>query len=531
MGKQSNKKNNIPVKNPSTPDTSAYIIFFLLLGAIFIVPIAVRLVLLDHASPIIVESYLDSGTRADFFSYHKLKWLCFFASALILVFAIGNQINKTPMKGGLYNALLGLLTFWVLMSGFLAEYKTISFLGQFDRHEGTLALLSYFVLFLVASNTTFTLRQVKLLLGFLIPFVVINFLLGFLHLINYDTLRTKLVSSLLIPSNLPISGINPGSYISSSLSNPDFISGIGSVLAVLFMVMAVFTVKLPLKIIWAIVSILAYCIILTSYATSGFFALVVSLPIVFVVILFSKYRKKALLTLGIILLAYTLVFPVINNLQQLVYPETVGFFVNTIKKALPTDTPAPISPKPSRTTQDDAYPEFKLPSKGWSPGTGRLYIWSETLKLIPQKPIFGYGMDTFSYYFPQDDPKKNSGLYDSEIIVDKAHNMYLGLGLGAGIPYVLLFLTLAVYHLFNNFKLLKRRIETERQAILASLFVGWFAYMIQGLFNDSVVGSSAIFWILFGLSVSLLVQELQTPKPEAEKQVFKSIRNVKDLKN
>ena len=58
--------------------------------------------------------------------------------------------------------------------------------------------------------------------------------------------------------------------------------------------------------------------------------------------------------------------------------------------------------------------------------TGRGYIWSRTLPIVLEKPLLGYGGDTFALYFPQNDLLGKANTYNTfNMYVDKPHNMYL----------------------------------------------------------------------------------------------------------
>ena len=40
--------------------------------------------------------------------------------------------------------------------------------------------------------------------------------------------------------------------------------------------------------------------------------------------------------------------------------------------------------------------------------------------------------------------------------------------------------------------------------MLLCIVGGCLAYLFQGLFNDSIIGTAPIFWVIFGVGVSLL---------------------------
>jgi len=511
MSKKQKNPAKIPVRELEHKSAADSLLFYLLLITLVFVPLIVRLVLLDHASPSISETVLDTGTKADFFSYDKLILLGILTMFIVAVFLFKVLSKHYVLPGGLNNTATAALFLLVLLSGLFSDLKTISLLGQFDRHEGTIAVFCYLILFFVAANLVYPRQKVDLFFYALFPFIILNSILGIIHLFGYNILDSDFVISLVLPSNLPRSGLGPSSYISSTLSNPDYISGIGGVLTILFLTRAIFESRLKHKILWSASSVLSFSLVLTSFATSGFFSIVVVMPVILILLFFRSRRKQGFITLGAILSCFVLLFFLYNIQDSRVAGKSIGFFMGIAKGGQSLSSGMNEGPKDesssSEITQPSSNPDFNLPPTGWAAGSGRLYIWRRTLPLIAQHPIFGYGSDTFSYYFPQDDPYKNSGLADPNIVVDKPHNMYLNLAFGSGVLSLLAFLILVFNHLTGLVKLFKNRIDNHSLVVSTSLFTGLLAYLIQGLFNESVVGSAPMFWILFGVSVSLLAQE------------------------
>ncbi len=142
-------------------------------------------------------------------------------------------------------------------------------------------------------------------------------------------------------------------------------------------------------------------------------------------------------------------------------------------------------------------------------GSSRGYIWSRTLPLLKNCLITGYGADTFTYVFPQNDVLAkyysytdfNEGFY---ITVDKPHNMYLQIFYGNGLIALIAFLAICVFYLVDCFRLyaLRREYRTE-QIMGAAVMLGVVGYLSAGMFNDSVVHVAPLFWILLGTGAAL----------------------------
>ena len=142
-------------------------------------------------------------------------------------------------------------------------------------------------------------------------------------------------------------------------------------------------------------------------------------------------------------------------------------------------------------------------------GSSRGYIWSRTFPLLKNCLITGYGPDTFTYIFPQNDYLAKYYSYEDfhegfYITVDKPHNLYIQIFYNSGLIALIAFLAIVVFYLVDCFRLyaLRREYRTE-QIMGAAVMLGIVGYLAAGLFNDSVVHVAPIFWILLGTGAAL----------------------------
>ncbi|MFZ3020023.1 MAG: O-antigen ligase family protein, partial [Minisyncoccia bacterium] len=115
---------------------------------------------------------------------------------------------------------------------------------------------------------------------------------------------------------------------------------------------------------------------------------------------------------------------------------------------------------------------------------GRYFVWPMALKGIGDKPVFGWGIESFNYVFNKYyDPR----MYNQEPWFDRAHNMFLDWLIAGGIVGGGLFISLCALALW---KAVKERDDDpeftgESASILTALL---FAYFFQGLFLfDNIV--------------------------------------------
>lgn len=141
-------------------------------------------------------------------------------------------------------------------------------------------------------------------------------------------------------------------------------------------------------------------------------------------------------------------------------------------------------------------------------GSGRGYIWSRTFPLILERPLTGYGPDTFFIYFPQNDIFAKTYVYsDPWHLVDKPHNLYIQIAQSSGIGSLIAFLSIISLYIID---FIKQNIKTKHQekdinyGFELGIFVAIIGYLVAGIFNDSAVSVAPIFWLLLGTGINLL---------------------------
>lgn len=128
-------------------------------------------------------------------------------------------------------------------------------------------------------------------------------------------------------------------------------------------------------------------------------------------------------------------------------------------------------------------------------GTNRMFIWKETLNIVPQNLSHGVGIDNYYYAF------NGRPLRYKNYAFDKAHNEYLQTlvtqGIFAVISYIALFGYVAFCGLRRGFK--------HKEIYLVLPVIG---YAIQEFFSISVIELAPIFYIALGLCGSKNKEEV-----------------------
>jgi len=475
------------------------VLFLIILG---VVPLLVRAKVIDFTAPRIINPIVDSGPQVTLFTYYK--WILVIIIAVIGLTILVYKIVKKKYEiqtSYIYPPLLG-LGLLILASVMAADYKSMALLGLYNQRDGSLLLLAYLVLCLVAANTVYQpwfKRGVDIAL---LVLTAVNAIIMLVDFSGYNLLQNGFIQAVMAPPELrsSLSG-----NVSNTMGNANYVSGFAAALFAYFSAGILLPKNIKSQVIAGVAALAAFVMVLISFSSSGFVTLVIISPLFLIMILRSSDRRRSLIAGGIILSGCLLLFMVLNSIDHNIYGETVGLVLpqatqkKEIKSTAPEAAQAPAS-------------EFKLPKPGWSPGTGRTYIWNETLKLTNERPWLGYGYGSLAYYFPQDDINKVANLKDYNRLVTKPHSLYMGIAYGLGIPALVVLLALFVLQFYYTGRRLWSTQLTSRHIFPASLFLFFCAFMVQALFNDPVVETGAIFWILLGVAASFN-KEMDQPSP------------------
>lgn len=525
-------------------------IMVILLLIIALVPLITRMVVLPHIAPTISGNILDTGMKGNAFTYLKMNLLILLTGLAILVFLYKMVFYKYRIKPSFINVPTAALFVLILLSCLFSSYSSVATTGIFTRHEGTLTYVMYIALFFIAANIQIKPKYLDYMVYALVPIVLVNSLLGLLAFYGINILDNPAIQTLVISPEYA-QYITEGSLLSTTINNPNYVSGIAAVIFVIFLTRFLFSDRVGEMIMYFLLLLFTFAMLLTTTSTSGFLTLLVVVPFVLVPA-FQKGRIIQVLLKSVGLLAsLVLIYMKLNSHNQAVSFSSMGFMpymevipllmfavvllmvkglrhkglrkgmaviaaLLLIAGVLYSDKLQRIPvfkqvaesfsisyPDPETLIPDETG-VLNLPSYSYGLDSGRIYIWTQTIDLIKERPLLGYGLDTIAYYFPHYDLK---GSTIANTVVDKPHNMYLAMAYGAGIPALLLFFVLVIHYFKKSLFLYQENINTHRSVILLCILGGCLAYLFQGVFNDSIIGTAPIFWIIFGVGVSLLTQE------------------------
>ena len=126
-------------------------------------------------------------------------------------------------------------------------------------------------------------------------------------------------------------------------------------------------------------------------------------------------------------------------------------------------------------------------------GTKRMYIWKNTLKVVPQYLLHGVGIDNFHKAFNGEALTLKTPT--KIMLYDKAHNEYLQILVTQGIFALASYLFVYGYAVYKGTK----NAFKEKQIYVVLPVIG---YLVQAFFNISVIEVAPIFYIALGLCCS-----------------------------
>lgn len=141
---------------------------------------------------------------------------------------------------------------------------------------------------------------------------------------------------------------------------------------------------------------------------------------------------------------------------------------------------------------------FKLESKRGT-AYGRIILWKQTSKAIIDKPIFGWGAETFQYIFPRYMSKEYEQNVTRKTIIDNAHNLFLHNSVSNGVVSSIALIAF----LIMVFQIMYKDADKNKSngLYLNGVLAGAIGYIISLQFHFSTIAVSSAFWILLGVGL------------------------------
>jgi O-antigen ligase len=128
-------------------------------------------------------------------------------------------------------------------------------------------------------------------------------------------------------------------------------------------------------------------------------------------------------------------------------------------------------------------------------GQTRTEIWQAAIAAIKERPVLGYGADTFRLVFPTFKPVEYVRDGGGSSVADNVHDYPLQLAAGIGIPGMLLFYGIFAWAGVRSFRTVFQRSGDPTLLILGAFWAAAVGYLVQLLFGISVTGNTFLLWV------------------------------------
>ncbi|MBD8032573.1 O-antigen ligase family protein [Solibacillus merdavium] len=478
-------------------------IFRLFLFLIAVMPLIVMANVKEVVSPLISNiDVLTSGIKGDLFTHYKLIFIVSitiitFGMLMLKIFFMEGIIRKTAL-----NYILAVFTVAIIISTIASPNITIALNGQYNRSDGAISWLCYIALLFVAINIKYPKNAVPSIMYAMIPFVFINLYIIAMNFYGNDLLQAKWLQnlvSILLPEG---ANISESSLLVGTLNQWNYMSGMFAIMSVMYLAWAVLSKKWVEVIIGSITAAASLAILLMSISTSGFLTIIVILPLILILSIKNSEKQKSITALVISLIIIVPIFHILSKENDRVWEESFGFFVdiNPYSKEEASSLGYGFSYDNKVYASEKALELPVLPERYLAFGTGRGYIWNETLEMVKERPLTGYGNDSLVYNFPHYQLESRAGMLDENTIVDKAHNIYIAILYGTGIFGFIALISIIIWNVTLVLRALVQKNNINSAVLILGVAV--LAYSVQALFNDSIPAITAVVFIFLGIVFS-----------------------------
>jgi putative inorganic carbon (HCO3(-)) transporter len=139
---------------------------------------------------------------------------------------------------------------------------------------------------------------------------------------------------------------------------------------------------------------------------------------------------------------------------------------------------------------------------GTGSGQTRTEIWQAAGAAIKERPLLGWGADTFRLVFPKFKPVEYVRDAGGLSVADNAHDYPLQLATGIGVPGMLMFYGIVVWAGVRSFSTVFRRDDDPGRLLIGAFWAAALGYLVQLLFGVSVTGVTFLLWIAFAVALA-----------------------------
>ncbi len=377
---------------------------------------------------------------------------------LLLLIYIIDEIKN--FKFNKYEIFIFLLMIFTSLSLLSSININISLFGKVNRFEGYYIIITYYLLILNCMHIK-NKRYIKIIIFLILIYFFLNGIYGMYQVHIFHQPRFFLIK-------------NSWKYAKGFLGNSMFYGSLSCIGYCLVLGIFLKEEKIVNKVICYILLLFSSILVVISGAMSSF----VSIILVYAFIALQAVIKMIKRDREGLIMLIQLLFIIISFSSIFVfYMQNNRFLKRDISEI-----------QSEYNSINNGIIEDKF-------GTGRVYIWKNTINKIIENRGVGVGIDSFNLAFDNKLIDVKSGL-----LIDKAHNEYLQKMLCEGIVSGILYIIFLLSIFFKN-------IKRNLSPIYYSLYLSFITYSIQAFFNISVTRVAPIYFIIIGLLIGDMVYE------------------------
>ena len=498
------------------------VMILLYIVVVAIIPLALRARIVEYNSPVETWHRLASKTIPEVFAQFRLELLLITTVLIVLaaLLKLYYEYDKHGITGSYMDYPAAVFAFLVVLSGLFSPYVNLAFWGYYNRGEGSFAYLCYIFIFIVAAIFINAEKDKKIIFYAALAAGLVQSMLAITQFFGFDLMKSDLAIRLFVPAAI-LPYVEDIQFMFTNKAygttfNPNYMGGYMAMIFPVVFVMYLYSRTAREKAVWLVALLISLAGFFAPTSIGAFASGGLALLVFFM--LTAKDIKSYYKNLVSVLLIVAVVAGVSEVLSGGMISRKVSNFT---ERTLETISDSGLRKEQSgdftAEEKKEEIPAPGVPAGGTinieihrNPydelGNGRYYIWRKSLEVIKNNFLIGTGLDTFLYNFPNWDPGRYTRI---GVLVDKPHNTYLQIAMGAGVPALLVYLYILILHFKNYLRVFRRRgLQEESDIIMLALFVGWLGYLFQGLGNDSVLSNAPVFWALFGLSVNYVKNAL-----------------------
>ena len=353
-----------------------------------------------------------------------------------------------------------LFTLWVAVSTCFATDFKDAFFGNEAKYQGLLSYIEYFIIFLLVFNRLSD-KYIKLLVYITLASSSLISILCLFEFYGIDVFIMKF--------NVPPDFYFP-TKVHATFGNSNYVGSYFSIMSPLSIVAYLRSKKSSESFNLLLLSVTNYAGLVVSLSRISWISVLVA--IIFCLIYIDKNRLLYVKTAILIIIMFTVTF-VLNATSDSLIKEK---YVDAVKQFDVTSTKN-IS----------------------SFGSSRFYIYEKFTLLTfssYKNMFFGVGPDCLSYYGRVQDDDIIKYPFLSSVTISKAHSDLIEYMASMGIPALIFYSWFIVSILFSWLK--KFRTASPE---MSGIFAAWLGYLIQSLFNMSILGVIAIFFVFSAIIV------------------------------